>query len=56
MPVKLSTTVRKIGDIPNTINRALLTSHANNETSASGNISSVPGTSQIVGDRRHAPV
>jgi hypothetical protein len=31
-------------------------SHANNETSANGNISSIPGTSQIVGDRRHAPM
>jgi uncharacterized membrane protein len=29
--------------------------HANNKTSASGNISSIPGTSQIE-DRRHAPV
>jgi hypothetical protein len=29
--------------------------HTNNQTSASGNISSMPGTSQLE-DRRHAPV
>jgi hypothetical protein len=29
--------------------------HTNNKTSASGNISSMPGTSQLE-DRRHAPV